>query len=458
MADIGLRTVPGSGFGGYGYMSPSPQNSTPMGVTQSFGQQLGDNLKQGLKGFVSGLPGGLMSAGLSALGSILQYNLQNKLMDKSIKANTDQWNAENQYNDPSAQMQRMMAAGLNPNLVAGSAATGNASQMTPSTNVPSASNPISNFASVQGALKSLQSADADIRLKNAQAMELESRAQKESAEKDVQASGWLPYLQQLGRNAGFQADVVQLHGMNLAKDLEIKSSQLRLMDDQHFRNYLDRDYQTLVNHNYQRYMESLVFKNCADAGFSYAKAQDVVNTFKQRMNLYTAQIGWYNQLAKTSEAQAGLYGAQEAATWTNRAYVQQQIVKGAAEVGFAVQRAADMGISQFVDPKTHTYYYVWDHSGFNYSDIDKKYQKRRNTKMGFDMAESVTRSVLNATEAGVKIAGAVSTGGLSGAVSSPYGSMTETWKIDDAGNYIKTGQTMRSNLGAEEWNEAYPGW
>lgn len=46
-----------------------------------------------------------------------QYNMQN--LQYQYEKNMEQWNAENAYNTPSAQMERYQSAGLNPNLVTG---------------------------------------------------------------------------------------------------------------------------------------------------------------------------------------------------------------------------------------------------------------------------------------------------------------------------------------------------
>jgi len=46
----------------------------------------------------------------------------NEMFEKQNKRDTDFWNMQNAYNDPSAQMQRLKDAGLNPNLVYGTGA------------------------------------------------------------------------------------------------------------------------------------------------------------------------------------------------------------------------------------------------------------------------------------------------------------------------------------------------
>lgn len=90
---------------------------------------------------------------LGALGSLFGGISANKNIDKQIAAqsaenqknreynlmlakqqnqwNVDQWNRENAYNDPSAQLQRLRTAGLNPDLVYGSGSAANLSAPSP---------------------------------------------------------------------------------------------------------------------------------------------------------------------------------------------------------------------------------------------------------------------------------------------------------------------------------------
>lgn len=51
-------------------------------------------------------------------------------LEAQIKQQWDMWNAENAYNDPSAQMERFSKAGLNPYMASGNISSGNASSMT----------------------------------------------------------------------------------------------------------------------------------------------------------------------------------------------------------------------------------------------------------------------------------------------------------------------------------------
>ena len=80
---------------------------------------------------------------LGGVGSIIGQNAQNKanlrLADYQFGKNVEMWKMQNAYNAPSAQMDRLKAAGLNPNLIYGegvNGSTGNATGTAPSYSPP----------------------------------------------------------------------------------------------------------------------------------------------------------------------------------------------------------------------------------------------------------------------------------------------------------------------------------
>ena len=68
----------------------------------------------------------IISGGLGLVGGLIshgdvkeQYKYNKKLQDNAFAHNVEMWNKQIAYNTPSAQMERLQAAGLNPNLVYG---------------------------------------------------------------------------------------------------------------------------------------------------------------------------------------------------------------------------------------------------------------------------------------------------------------------------------------------------
>lgn len=75
---------------------------------------------------------GVVGLGDDQLAAEEQWKWQKKASDYAYNQNLQMWNLANAYNDPSAQMERLQAAGLNPNLVYGGGnVTGNTSGSTP---------------------------------------------------------------------------------------------------------------------------------------------------------------------------------------------------------------------------------------------------------------------------------------------------------------------------------------
>lgn len=130
----------------------------PSGASAGYG--LGNSLTGGSgSSLLNGLVQGAVGLGTDYLDGQMQLDNQKKILgwqlennlalkDKELavnqqlqndafKQNVEMWNLQNQYNDPSAQMQRLRNAGLNPNLVYGG---GNVAGLTTS-NAPQISAP-----------------------------------------------------------------------------------------------------------------------------------------------------------------------------------------------------------------------------------------------------------------------------------------------------------------------------
>lgn len=85
--------------------------------------------------FALGTGIGTFNTGVNAITSGIfagrQYKYNKKLQDDAFNKNVEMWNMQNAYNAPSAQMQRLGDAGLNPNLVYGNGSVQNTSATAP---------------------------------------------------------------------------------------------------------------------------------------------------------------------------------------------------------------------------------------------------------------------------------------------------------------------------------------
>lgn len=90
---------------------------------------------------------GLVAAGIAVGSQLLAQKSASNQVNKTHEANRraaaqefqnnlSMWHMQNRYNDPSMQMQRLKAAGLNPNLVYGTGAVGNNAAPPPKYNAP----------------------------------------------------------------------------------------------------------------------------------------------------------------------------------------------------------------------------------------------------------------------------------------------------------------------------------
>lgn len=157
-----------------------------------------------------------------------EYNLN--LAKMQNQWNIDQWNRENAYNSPAAQMARYKAAGLNSDLIYGQQ---NLSAASPEMTAGEGSQPtdVSNLANKR-TIGDMVSQAASTRLTNAQAKLAESQADKTDAETTSQNinNEWLPQLLK-GQTEINEADVKdKLASAGLkGKQIEVAVEQIKVM-------------------------------------------------------------------------------------------------------------------------------------------------------------------------------------------------------------------------------------
>lgn len=177
-------------------------------------------------GFLDFLPGigTLVEGGLNLLGQTQNNIHQNDMMNQQRAWAVEDWNKQNAYNAPAAQMQRFKDAGLNPNLIYGQGNPGNA---TPIRSTDTArTQPVQSNGVVESMLRGFLSM-YDLQKTKADTDKIQKQAQLIDAERRLK--------EQMTQNAGFQLSAQQqtlplsLEGMslknkNLAADLPIKGT------------------------------------------------------------------------------------------------------------------------------------------------------------------------------------------------------------------------------------------
>nr|QJB20763.1 MAG: DNA pilot protein [Microvirus sp.] len=155
------------------------------------------------------MPTGITSLGLigaslagSAMGGLfgmgnqaMSVSQQKRLFDYQYSKNLEMWNLQNEYNDPSKQIERLMNAGLNPNLAYGHGTLANTSAQMPQTSMPHVNKADTPQFDVLGAVTAAQ----DMKLKEAQSNILGQQALTEVAKRENLAADKLKTLADTAR-------------------------------------------------------------------------------------------------------------------------------------------------------------------------------------------------------------------------------------------------------------------
>lgn len=153
-----------------------------------------------------------------------KYNLQLAMMQN--KLNRQQWQMENAYNSPSAQIQRMRAAGLNPDMMYGGGVSGNLSASSPSMTSGAPSSPM-DFTAL-GSKRTI----GDVAIQAAQLAQV--KAQTKNIEADTTKKGHESDI--LASDASFrdainqgQLDLTRMQIRNINSDMQVNNSQMMKM-------------------------------------------------------------------------------------------------------------------------------------------------------------------------------------------------------------------------------------
>ena len=183
-----------------------------------------------------GLGGSLIS---SAFGSILgnnsakkQFQYQQQLNREAFQHDIDMWNKQNEYNTPSAQMERLQAAGLNPNLVYGNGGATNTANNAPTYNAGSAPDVSSARAAAASLANQGFNTALNLQLQQAQAANL--NADTNLKNKTSELSGVQKEIALLDKElrSGTLSDEIQYKLEKWKQDLILGRNQIKLGDQQ----------------------------------------------------------------------------------------------------------------------------------------------------------------------------------------------------------------------------------
>ena len=128
---------------------------------------------------IGGLGSGILNALGGISGSLMSNSANRRLAEYQYQKDLEMWNKNNEYNSPSAQMSRLKAAGLNPNMVYGSGSVvGNTTTQMPHYQAPRMNYDINPGLNLGDALAMY----ADTKVKSAQADNLVEQKKLVSAQ------------------------------------------------------------------------------------------------------------------------------------------------------------------------------------------------------------------------------------------------------------------------------------
>lgn len=225
---------------------------------------------------------GVNTAG-SLLGQGLSYKKQKQLAKYQYDLNMQAWREQTAYNSPAAQMQRLVDAGLNPNLVYGNGNVANAADAPPQYEAPRANfdtNPnlgqgIASAMNLQMTQAQVRGIDADIANKRQQMLESAARTAGQAI-----------------KNAQSQFD------LDLAKDLRENTLEASKLNLESIRAGIDRQRSDIslndVRSGYFRSQQKLADEQAARLKtLTPAEYESIrVRTGLTRTQIQDLRIGW----------------------------------------------------------------------------------------------------------------------------------------------------------------------
>lgn len=242
-----------------------------------------------------------------------------EMYDKQVQTNRENWQLQNEYNAPSAQMERLLAAGLNPNLVYGSGAVGN------NASLPSSASPQSvrkNMVTMEpldilGPYMQLRMFDKQQELLNAQIRDVNASA----ANKEAETSYIAPYLSSrnlIAESDAFVKDNIreylirQEHNKTAVSENDVSVSNMYALPLAAAS--LENSLADVLNKAMQRkytqaqiasaykdieYKDAMINKVIADTGVSYATADKIytditTNIVDSYLKVYNSQLNPFN--------------------------------------------------------------------------------------------------------------------------------------------------------------------
>lgn len=283
------------------------------------------------QGMLGGLGGGLISGGLGAIGSIFSNNAQKKenernrefteyMYDRQFDNSIKVWNMQNKYDLPSAQKQRLIDAGLNPDLMySGKGVSPSPNLLAAVAGSPSAGS-LPGYGGVVDAFNQGRLLDAQIRNIDADTKQKESQTVGQNYTNDILSSdakfadaknsGIIRTQDVLIEDTSAAADLKRQQIINLQEQIKVFNQEIhesiarcRNLDVDTISKQLDN----YIKDNSKEYQIRTIAAQC---GISEAEALFAVARIKKQLAVMDSQISANYASANESNASAALKAAQ----------------------------------------------------------------------------------------------------------------------------------------------------
>ncbi len=227
-----------------------------------------------------------------------EYNLM--LAKQQNLWNLEQWNRENAYNDPTAQMQRLRNAGLNPDLVYGSGSAANLSAPSPEMTAGEGSLPVDMSAIGRKrtigdtimAAQQFANVQADTEKKKADVEGTEAKTEGQKIENSIRAIDNKYHSKFLNQQL---VNLQDIHHQNM-EQLELLRSKVADVDEDVLSKSIDNDFKQFYKSEYYEYLRSQYKITIEDAKRAEAMTNALIRSanakadYDEDLSVFTKRI------------------------------------------------------------------------------------------------------------------------------------------------------------------------
>lgn len=282
-------------------------------------------------GMLGGLGGGLISSGFGAISSIFSNNAQKKenqrnrdfteyMYDKQYDNNVKLWNMQNKYDLPSAQKQRLIDAGLNPDLMYSGKGVSPSPNLQAAVAGSASSGSLPGYGGVAEAFNQGRLLDAQIRNIDADTKKKESETEGQGYTNDILASdakfadaknsGIIRSQDVQIDDTSASADLKRQQIINLQEEVKVFNQNIRESNARCRNMDVDTISKELDNYIKDNSKEYQIRTIAAQCGITETEALYAVARIKKQLSLWDSYIFSNLASAKESNASASLKAAQ----------------------------------------------------------------------------------------------------------------------------------------------------